>query len=182
MFIAISMPMSVWIAMGPSALIEFALGPEWTPAVPILQALSPLFISQVISTVARMSLLASEQSHVDRQFSFLSLVLTIAAVLIAAPFGLLAVSLSLSLSAVALRTPVIAIMAVRKGNMGKANVIDGLRVVAALAIIAAVILLGVRLLPVAPLMTDVLGLVAMGALSAFALALVLRRPHSGLRT
>ncbi|MFL6578949.1 MAG: oligosaccharide flippase family protein [Povalibacter sp.] len=180
MFIAISMPLSIWIAMGPAHLIEFALGSEWTPAVPILQALSPLFISQVISTVARMSLLASEQSQVDRQFSFVSLVLTILAVLIAAPFGVLAVSLALSLSAVALRTPVIAIMAVRKGNMGASNVVDGLRTVAVLALISATFLLLVRSLPLNGLATDLLGLLIMGGVSALALILILRRPHSSV--
>jgi PST family polysaccharide transporter len=180
MFIAISMPMSVWIAMGPTDLIRFVLGPEWTPAVPILQALSPLLISHVISTVARMALLASERSHVDRQFSFLSFLMTIAAVLAAAPFGLLAVSLALSLSAVALRTPILAVMAVRQGNMGAANVLDGLRTVGILALIAGAILGCVRMLPLEGLVADVLGLILMGGVSAAALAMVLRRPHSSL--
>jgi PST family polysaccharide transporter len=182
MFIAISMPMSIWIALGPSDLIAFVLGPEWLPAVPILQALSPLFISQVVTTVARMALLASERSQVDRQFSLWSFIITFVAALLAAPFGVLAVSLALSLSAVALRTPILAVMAVRQGNMSAANVLDGLRTVGVLAVIAAVILGCLRLLPLEGLATDVLGLVLMGGLSAAALAVVLRRPHSGMDT
>jgi O-antigen/teichoic acid export membrane protein len=167
--------------MGPSSLIEAVLGPEWTPAVPILQALSPLFISQVVSTVGRMALLASEQSQVDRQFSLWSFVLTLVAAVAAAPFGVLAVSLALSVTAVALRTPIIAIMAIRKGNMGAANVVDGLRMVAILALTSAAILVGVRMLPIDGLLADVLGLLLMGGLSAAALALVLRHPHPGVR-
>jgi hypothetical protein len=151
------------------------------PAVPILQALSPLFISQIISTVARMSLLASERANVDRQFSLVSLVLTIVAVLIAAPFGILAVSLALSLSAVALRTPLLAMMAVRQGNMGAANVFDGLRTVGILAVVSGVILATLRLLPLQGLVDDILGLMIMGGVSVAALAFVLRRPHSDVR-
>ena len=177
MFIAISMPMSVWIAMGPTDLIGFVLGPEWLPAVPILQALSPLFISQVITTVARMALLASERSHVDRQFSFWSFLMTIAAVLLAAPFGVLAVALALSLSGVALRTPILAVMAVRQGNMGAANVLDGLRVVGTLAVISGAILMMVRMLPLEGVIADALGLTLMGGVSAAALAAILRRPQ-----
>ena len=181
MFIAMSIPLSVWLATGPGELIRFALGPEWMPAVPILQALSPLFISQIISTVARMSLLASERASVDRQFSLVSLVLTIVAVLIAAPFGILAVSLALSLSAVALRTPLLAMMAVRQGNMGAANVFDGLRTVGILAVVSGVILGMLRLLPLQGLVDDILGLMIMGGVSVAALAFVLRRPHSDVR-
>ena len=182
MFIAISMPMSVWIAMGPSDLIGFVLGPEWLPAVPILQALSPLFISQVITTVARMALLASERSHVDRQFSFWSFLMTIAAVLLAAPFGVLAVALALSLSGVALRTPILAVMAVRQGNMGAANVLDGLRVVGTLAVISGAILMMVRMLPLEGVIADALGLTLMGGVSAAALAAILRRPQASPST
>jgi PST family polysaccharide transporter len=181
MFIAMSIPLSVWLATGPSDLIRFALGPEWMPAVPILQALSPLFISQIISTVARMALLSSERADVDRHFSMVSLILTIVAVLIAAPFGILAVSLALSLSAVALRTPLLAMMAVRQGNMGASNVIDGLRTVGILAIVSGAILGVLRLLPLQGLVDDILGLMIMGAVSVAALAFVLRRPHSDVR-
>ena len=108
--------------------------------------------------------------------------MTIAAVLLAAPFGVLAVALALSLSGVALRTPILAVMAVRQGNMGAANVLDGLRVVGTLAVISGAILIMVRMLPLEGVIADALGLTLMGGVSAAALAAILRRPQASPST
>src|SRR5690606_30213507 len=174
-FLAVAIPVSVWIAVGPTQLIALVLGPEWTPVVPILQALSPLFMSQVLATVTRMTLLASEQSHVDRLFSFLNLILTAAAVLAAVPFGILGVALALSLSGILLRAPLLAWLAIRKGSQTLASVMDGLRVIALLAAISAAGLLLCRLLPVPGIVKDVLGLFAVAGVSAVALIVIVRR-------
>lgn len=177
LFLAVAIPVSVWIAMGPAHLIVLALGAEWAPVVPILQCLSPLFMSQVIATVARMTLLASEESRVDRFFALLNLVLTAAAVLAAAPFGVFAVALALSLSGVALRAPLLTVLAVRKRTLARSDVIDGLRVIAMLAVVSAVAAWACRLLPVIGVAKDVLGLVAAAAISAGALAIIVRQPQ-----
>lgn len=175
LFLAVAIPVSVWIAVGPTQLIGFVLGPEWTPVVPILQALSPLFMSQVLATVTRMTLLASEQSHVDRLFAFLNLLLTAAAVLAAVPFGIIGVALALSLSGILLRAPLLAWFAIRKGSQTLASVMDGLRAIALLAAVSAVGLLLCRLLPVTGLLKDVLGLFVVGGVSAVALVCIVRR-------
>lgn len=175
LFLAVAIPISVWIAVGPEHLIGFVLGAEWAPVVPILQALSPLFMSQIIATVARMTLLASEESRVDRFFSLLNLLLTAVAVLAAVPFGVLGVALALSLSGVAIRAPLLAFLAVRKGSLTRANVFDGLRTIALLAAISALVLWLCGMLPVAGLVKDVLGLMAAGGVSVAALVLVFRQ-------
>lgn len=176
MFLAAAIPLSVWIALGPSHLIGFALGEEWTPVVPILQALSPLFMSQIMATVIRMSLLATEQSQVDRFFSFLNLGLTIVAVLAAAPFGVVPVALALSLSGLLVRAPLLAILAIRKGSLTGRDVADGILAIATFAVVTAVALWLIQLLPLSGLMRDIGGLVASGAISLIALLLVMRRP------
>lgn len=175
LFLAVAIPVSVWIALGPTDLIAFVLGPEWTPVVPILQALSPLFMSQVLATVTRMTLLASEQSRVDRFFSLLNLILTAAAVLAAVRFGILAVALALSLSGILLRAPLLAWFAIRKGSLTLHSVVDGLRAIAILAALSAAVLLLCRWLPVGSLARDILGLLAVGGVSAVALTFIMRR-------
>lgn len=176
LFLAVAIPVSAWIAAGPAHLFVFALGAEWAPVVPILQCLSPLFMSQILATVARMTLLASEQSRVDRSFSLLNLLLTAAAVLAAAPFGVFAVALALSLSGVVLRVPLLAVLAIGKGCLATADVIDGLRVTAMLALLSAMALWICRALPVAGLVQDGIGLLVMALISVGALAFIVRRP------
>lgn len=178
LFLAIAIPVSVWIAMGPAHLIVLALGAEWAPVVPILQALSPLFMSQVIATMARMTLLASEESRVDRFFALLNLLLTAAAVLVAAPFGVFAVALALSLSGVALRAPLLTVLAVRKRSLARSDVVDGLKVIAMLVVVSGLVLWGCKSLPVIGVVKDALGLMAAAVISAGALAIIVRQPQS----
>ena len=177
LFLAVAIPVSVWIAMGPAHLIVLALGAEWAPVVPILQCLSPLFMSQVIATVARMTLLASEESRVDRFFALLNLLLTATAVLIAAPFGVFAVALALSLSGVALRAPLLTVLAVRKGSLARSDVSDGLKVIVMLAAVSGLVVWVCGWLPVNGVVKDVLGLMAVAAVSAGALAIIVRQPQ-----
>lgn len=180
LFLAVAIPVSVWIAAGPAHLIEFALGAEWAPVVPILQCLSPLFMSQVLATVARMTLLASEQSRVDRFFSLLNLALTVVAVVAAAPFGIFAVALALSVSGVVLRAPLLAVLAIRKGCLATADVVDGVRAVALLALASAAVLWICRVLPLNGLVRDGIGLLAVALVSVGALALIVRGPAKGI--
>jgi hypothetical protein len=133
-------------------------------------------MSQILATVARMTLLASEQSRVDRFFSLLNLLLTAAAVLAAAPFGIFAVALALSLSGVVLRAPLLAALAIRKGCLAAADVIDGLRVIALLALLSAVALWICRALPLTGLAQDGVGLLVAALISVGALAFIVRRP------
>ncbi|HKE95214.1 MAG TPA: hypothetical protein VKB34_12960, partial [Povalibacter sp.] len=102
--------------------------------------------------------------------------ITVLCVLVAAQFNVLAVALALSLSGVIVRAPLLAVLAVRKGNMSVANVFDGLKTVVVLAAItAAVVWAGRSLLH--GLTSDILGLLAVGVISGAALVFVMRRPN-----
>ena len=179
LFLAVAIPISVWIALGPTHLVVFALGAEWAPAVTILQCLSPLFMSQVLATVARMTLLASDQAHVDRKFSFLNLLLTVLVVFSAAPFGVYAVALALSISGLLLRSPLLAWFAIRNRSMALASVLDGLATIALLAVPAALLVLACRWARGPGVLSDLLGLGAVAGVSAIALVLIVRRQRHG---
>lgn len=179
LFLAAAMPVSVWIAMGPKDLIVFALGGEWLPVTPILQALSLLFVSQVMASVARTALLAKEEARAERFFSFVNLALTAIVVLATAPFGVVAVALALAISGIALRAPILAVLAVRRHCLAAADVLDGLRVIAVLAAISGLASWAFRALSVPGIARDILGLIAVAAISAVAIGRIARRPYQG---
>lgn len=168
LFLAAAIPGSVWLAFGPTDAIVLALGAEWAPVAPLLQALSPLFATQIIATVARTALLAAEHSRVDRTFSLWNLLLTAGAALAAAPYGVLAVAWALSLSALALRAPLLIGYAVRRNALRLNDVIDGVRAWLLFAALTAGALAALLWVP-ASLARDVLGLCAAAGVSALAL-------------
>ncbi|HKQ83923.1 MAG TPA: oligosaccharide flippase family protein [Steroidobacteraceae bacterium] len=175
LFLCAAIPLSVWIAAGPRDLIIAALGPVWAGTVPILQCLTPLFVSQVMASVARNALLAADHAATERTFSFWNLVLTIAATLAAAPFGVIAFSLALSLSGLLLRAPLLAVLAVRKGALHADDLIDGVRVMLLLAAIGGTLLWVLEYVPMHAVVRDLVGLVCVLLVSLQALRIVRRR-------
>jgi polysaccharide transporter, PST family len=180
LFLAISIPVSIWIAMGPMELIRFVLGPQWAPVVPVLQALSPLFIAQVVAAVARNALLASEQSRTDRLFAAVNLAVAAVAVLIGARFGLLPVALALSLSGLLICTPFLVVLALRKSNLNLAIVLDGARTTLWLAAAATVLVWACEALPLPGAGREVAGLLAVGGISMMALKRMLGVQGAGI--
>lgn len=170
LFLAVAVPASVWIAAGPTDLIAFVLGPEWMPVVPILRNLSPLFISQVIATIAGVTLVGTEESRAMRWFSFWNLLLTAVAVLLAAPSGVEAMALAIAVSGIALRAPLLVGLAVHRGSLAMGDVWSGLRRLAILAVAAGTVLGVVEMSPLAGAVRDVAGLLVCLGVSAAALA------------
>ena len=179
LFLAAAIPVSVWIALGPKDLIVFALGDAWLPVTPILQALNLLFVSQVMASVARTALLAKEEARAERFFSFVNLALTAIVVLAAAPFGVVAVALALAISGIALRAPILAVLAVRRHCLTAADVFDGLRAIAGLAAISGLALWTLRTLSGSGIAGDILGLITVAVISAVAIGSIARRPYQG---
>jgi len=175
LFLAAAIPLSVWLAMRPNEFIVLVLGSPWAPVVPVLQCLTPLFVSQIISTIARVSLLASEYSRVDRTFAIWNLALTAVLVACAAPFGVLAVALALSLSAVFLRAPLLVYFAIRHGCIGLHMLLDALRSIGVLAAFSAVAVALARALPISPLHADLLSLFGCAAVTAVSLSTIVRK-------
>lgn len=165
LFLAAAIPASVWIALGPTELIAWTLGAEWAPVVPILRYLSPMFAVQIVCTITILSLVSRERAHTVRLFSFWNLALTAGSVLLAAPLGVEAVAIALSISGLALRAPLLVYLAVRDGSISFADILEGVRFMLALAACAAALLWLCRLLPWTGVAGDLAGLLAVAAIS-----------------
>ncbi len=158
LFLAASIPASVWIALGPADLLALVLGEEWRPVMPILVGLSPLFVVQIVAVVAMITLVGSERSRVVRRFAFWNLGVTIAAVLLTAPFGVLAMAIGLSASGLLVRAPLVVRYALRERTLLLADVSEALRFLLMLAAAAGAALGLCRLLPLPPVVTEIMGL------------------------
>jgi PST family polysaccharide transporter len=175
LFLLAAIPASVWIAIGPADLVALVLGEDWRPSVPILCWLSPLFASQVVSTVALTTLMAREQSAAVRLFSFWNLALTAIAVVAATPWGITGVAVALAVSGLGIRAPLLIRLAVRAGTMHPADVLLGLRRMVALAAVTAIALGACRLAGPGGPAGDALGLAVCAAISAAGLTFVYLR-------
>ena len=169
-----TIPACVWIAVGPDDLLAWVLGEDWRPAVAILSSLSPLFLVQIIAVISSISMVSAERSRAVRRFAIWNLLLTGAVVLGAAPFGVMALALGLSISGLLLRGPLVVMLALRERTLERADVMLALRLVLTLGIAAALLLVICGYLPVSPVMREIAGLVAITALSGIALFRVMR--------
>jgi PST family polysaccharide transporter len=137
LFLAAAIPVSVWIALGPDDLLAFVLGEEWRPVMPILVALSPLFLVQIIAVVSLITLVGAERSRTARKFALWNLGLTAAAVLATAPFGVMVVP----------------------------DLVESGRFILWLGVTAALAIGLCRLAPVDPVVAQIAGLAVAGAIS-----------------
>lgn len=174
LFLAATVPVCVWIALGPADLLALVLGEEWRPVVPLLSSLSPLFVVQIIAVVSMMTLVSSERSRTVRRFAFWNLGSTIVAVLVTAPFGAIAMAIGLSASGVLLRAPLVVRFAIREGTLQFADVREAMRLLLLLAAGTGVALWSCRLLPVAPVTGEIAGLVVAGLISSAVLFSIVR--------
>lgn len=174
LFLAAAIPVSVWIALGPTDLLAWVLGEEWRPVTGVLGALSPLFCVQIVAVVSTISLVAAERSRTARRFALWNLGLTMATVVATAPFGVLAMALGLSLSGLLLRAPLVVRLALREGTLARSELITSLRFIVLLAA-GTMLALGLcRFVPVEPLAQQCVGLAVAAAISAGVLAHTVR--------
>jgi hypothetical protein len=131
----------------------------------ILVALSPLFVVQIVAVVSMVTLVAAEHSRTARRFALWNLGLTIATVLATAPFGVLPMAVGLSLSGLLVRAPLVVRFALREGTLARADLLEAVRFIVALAVTAAAALWLCRFAPVAPVVAQIAGLAIAGAIS-----------------
>jgi O-antigen/teichoic acid export membrane protein len=169
LFLAATIPACVWIAIGPADLIAGILGDEWRPAVPILSALSPVFIVQLVAVVALVTMVSAERSRTVRMYSILNLAVTLAAVIATAPFGVMAMALGLTLSGLLVRAPLAVGLAIREGTLSVGDVREALRFTLLLIVVAGAAMWLCRALPVPAIAGQIVGLGIAAVISAVAL-------------
>lgn len=170
-----TIPGCVWVAFGPDDLLAAVLGEEWRAVMPILGGLSPLFIVQIIAVVATITLVSAERSRTVRRFALCNFVICVGAVLLAAPFGVMAVAFALSLSGLLISAPLVVRFALRERTLAPGDVRAAVGLVIALAATTAAALGLLRLVPLAPLMGEIAGLILAAVISAAVLFHTVRR-------
>jgi len=120
----VTTPLIIFMIVSADLLVKIVLGNGWDQSAMIFKALGLVALTQPLTFTTSWLFISQDRTHELLIWGFLGGLLTVAAIVIGLPWGILGVALSYSLSGVFIRMPLLLWMTCRKGPVKLRHQVD----------------------------------------------------------